>query len=181
MMFHRLALRSLLCVSVVSLAACDTRITSPRPTSGTQTTPPTPGTTPTVTLSNGLQGIVDGTNAERAKYGLAALSSNAALNHAADLTSAQLVKTGVFAHDIPGATYPSPGDRIKAAGYAYSAWGENIGKGQAGTTVTAMVAAWIASPEHHANMVSSGYTQIGVSIASAPDGTIYMVQEFGHP
>jgi uncharacterized protein YkwD len=170
-MIHRLVFRSLLCVAVVALAACDTRITAPRTSSGT----------PATSLSNGLQGIVDGTNAERARYGLPPLSSSATLNHAADLTSAQLVKTGVVAHDIAGATYPTPTDRFRAAGYVYTMWGENIGRGAPGTTVTAMNAAWIASSDHHANMVSTSYTQIGVSIATAADGTVYMVQEFGHP
>lgn len=181
---QRTLLRGLFALCIVAQASCDTRITTPTSTTATPNGPhgAPPGPTAPAALSNDLQGMIDRTNGEREKYGVAKLSSSATLNHAAELTATQLMTSGVFAHDIPGAAYPFPTDRLKAAGYnVYSAWGENIGKGAAGTTVTAMVAAWIASPEHHENLVRASFSQIGVAIVVAPNGTVYMVQEFAHP
>jgi uncharacterized protein YkwD len=169
------------------LVACDTSITSScgeatcaTPITKVPATTGTTGTTSAVTLTGDLKTIVDLTNVERAKKGLPPLSANAKLITAAMLTTEQLVSTGILAHVMPGTTYPAFTDRINAAGYRWTSVGENLGGG-VGATATQMVAAWVASPFHYDNMVSPGFTEIGVAIQTAPNGTIYMAQEFGHP
>ena len=48
-------------------------------------------------------------------------------------------------------------------------------------TPATMVAAWVASPSHYANMIDPGFAEIGVAIDVATDGTVYLTQEFGAP
>jgi uncharacterized protein YkwD len=40
------------------------------------------------------------------------------------------------------------------------------------------VKAWLASPEHRANMLSSSFTETGVGIARSSDGRTYVTQDF---
>ncbi len=95
-----------------------------------------------------------------------------------------------FDHTGPGGQTPL--DRMRAAGYIYSSRlgyeiGENIawGTGSLGTP-SAIVAAWMASPGHRANILDPRYrdTAIGVSphpprsLAHGQAGGIY-TQDFG--
>jgi uncharacterized protein YkwD len=53
--------------------------------------------------------------------------------------------------------------------------GENVGRGG---SVTAIQQAFQASPPHYADMVNGAFTQMGVGVAVARDGTVYVTQEF---
>ena len=57
-----------------------------------------------------------------------------------------------------------PGDRIDQAGYEGSAWGENIAWGY--PTPEAVVAGWMNSPGHRANILRDEYTHLGVGIST---------------
>ena len=48
-------------------------------------------------------------------------------------------------------------------------------------TAATMVAASLASPGHYARMIDRSFTEIGVAIDVAPDGTVFMTQDFGQP
>lgn len=43
----------------------------------------------------------------------------------------------------------------------------------------AVVGAWMNSPGHRANLLSGLYEVIGVGIVCAPDGTVWVTQNFG--
>jgi uncharacterized protein YkwD len=107
------------------------------------------------------------------------LAVDVRLTEAAQLHAQDLAERGVLSHT--GADGSSPATRIARAGYAWSTWGENV----AGWYPTArdVVAAWLASPGHCANLMSPGYQHLGVGHEydpSAPHGH-YWVQDFARP
>jgi uncharacterized protein YkwD len=68
--------------------------------------------------------------------------------------------------------------RVARAGYfGWSAVGENIAANwPSGETV---MAAWMASPGHRANILSPSYTYFGAGVGWSPNGTTYWTQDFG--
>ena len=69
--------------------------------------------------------------------------------------------------------------RISAQGYAWSAAGENIAKGQ--RDPAAVMSSWMASPGHRANILNCGYKHLGVGLAVDSDGSKLWTQDFGTP
>lgn len=84
----------------------------------------------------------------------------------------QMAAQHFFSHVSPrGSTFLG---RARAAGYGpISALGENLGVGQgAGATPAALVAGWMVSPLHRANVLSRRFAEAGVAvIAITPWGT----------
>ncbi len=129
-------------------------------------------------------------NQERARNGELPLRPNAQLEQAAQGHSEEMVADDYFAHVAPSGLTPVA--RVEETGYlpnqqAGYTLGENIAWGTLGlSTPAAIVAAWIASPEHLANILYSPYvdTAIGVapeapaSLAEGQPGAVYS-QEFG--
>jgi hypothetical protein len=97
------------------------------------------------------------TNALRAAHGLAALRPDATLDSVAQQWADQMAATG-FRHS-PNAW------RGAAIPQGWSWNGENIAEGY--TSASAVMAGWIGSPDHYANLVSPNYTRIGVGYDSA--------------
>ena len=123
--------------------------------------------------------IVQLTNAERSNAGLPALRASSRLNEAAQLHADQMARLGRLAHDLSGAQYPRPEDRLAAAGYQWSAYAENIAMGQ--STAAAAMDSWMRSSGHRANILSTSVTEIGVGVARDSAGRPYYVQVFGRP
>ena len=129
-------------------------------------------------------------NQERARNGELPLRLNADLGQAAEGHSTEMVAQDYFAHVSPGGETPL--GRIEASGYIPNSQvgytlGENIAWGTLYlATPKAIVAAWIASPEHEANILNAAYTETGLgvapaapaSLAESQPGAIYS-QEFG--
>jgi uncharacterized protein YkwD len=129
-------------------------------------------------------------NRERADNGEGALQPNAQLQQAAQDHSESMVQEDYFEHTGPNGDTPL--SRMRAAGYIYSSQvgyevGENIGWGTLWlATPNAIVAAWMASPGHRANILDAHFqdTAIGVSphapaaLAHGQAGAIY-TQDFG--
>ena len=129
-------------------------------------------------------------NQERARNGELPLQPNAQLAQAAQGHSEEMVSEDYFAHVAPSGL--TPVQRVVATGYVPSSevgytLGENIAWGTLQlSTPSAIVAAWIASPEHLANILYGPYrdTAIGVapaapaSLAEGQPGAVYS-QEFG--
>lgn len=97
-------------------------------------------------------------NEIRAKNGLKALTENWELSRVARYKSQDMKDNNYFSHTSP--VYGSPFNMIKSFGISYRAAAENIAKGQ--SSPAAVVNAWMNSPGHRANILSSSYTQIGV-------------------
>lgn len=113
-------------------------------------------------------------NAERAKEGCSAVRSNSKLATAASRHSADMVSRDYFSHTSPDGS--DPGDRITAAGYRWSTYGENIAKGQ--STPAAVMDSWMNSPGHRANILNCAFKEIGVGRVDSSGGPVW-TQNFG--
>lgn len=107
------------------------------------------------------------------------LTLNRILNEAARGHAADMAAKGYFAHDAPDGR--SPVDRMQAAGYRGSAYGENIAAGNESALETFIQ--WKNSPGHCVNMLGASYSELGVGYVRAPFSEFqhYWVQNFGHP
>lgn len=110
-------------------------------------------------------------NAERAKAGAQPLAFNLSLNDSAETHSRWMLATDTFSHS--GADGSSAGDRMKAAGYAFTgswSWGENLAlrslaapEGLRDET-DGLHTQLMNSAGHRANILNSGYREIGIGI-----------------
>ena len=155
--------------------------TTPTPAPTTPTTPAPPvATTPAPTsIAAEVQRIVDLTNAQRVQAGLAALAVDPQLMAMANVQSTNMARLDVMSHDLPGTNAPTLADRAALVGYNFSTLGENIAYNYA--NADAVVAGWMNSPGHRANILNPSFTQIGVSVAFDATGEPYYTQEFGKP
>ncbi len=158
----------------------------PTPKANPESTPkPTPKPTRTSTSSTTAPTTANGaaaevvrlTNNERQANGCPALKVNAALTTSASRHSADMAERDYFDHNSLDGR--SPFDRMKAAGYSYSRAAENIAAGQ--PTAAAVVAGWMKSAGHRANIVNCDLTEIGVGVAKGGRYGIYWTQNFGTP
>ncbi len=129
-------------------------------------------------------------NQERARNDELPLAPNAQLQQAAQGHSEEMVADDYFAHVSPSGL--TPVGRIQATGYIPNSQvgytiGENIAWGTLQlSTPSSIVAAWIASPEHLANILYAPYRDTGVGVVAAvpaslgegQPGAMYS-QEFG--
>lgn len=119
--------------------------------------------------------IVELTNRERANAGLPPLKAadllmKAAAGHAADMAARHY-----FSHtDQRGG---GPEDRISAAGYRGSVFGENIAEGS--TTPEGVLRMWMNSPGHRANILSREFREVGVGHAAAAGQPDLWVETLG--
>ncbi|MFG3343473.1 CAP domain-containing protein [Streptomyces sp. NPDC048018] len=112
-------------------------------------------------------------NAERAKAGCGALTANATLTRAAQGHSDDMAARDFFDHTNPDGA--DPGDRVSAAGYPWSTYGENIAMGQ--SSAEQVMESWMNSPGHRANILNCNFKEIGVGIHNS--GGPYWTQVFG--
>jgi len=107
------------------------------------------------------------------------LAPSAALERAAAAHARDMAARGVMSHS--GSDGSTTGQRATRAGYAWSFVGENVASGQA--TPELVVAEWIGSPHHCANLMSADFTEMGVAFAADPKSPagIYWAQVFGAP
>jgi uncharacterized protein YkwD len=107
------------------------------------------------------------------------LAWDARLMGAAFVHSRDMAQNNLFSHT--GSDGSTPSQRVSAAGYDWSTTGENIAAGQ--PTVAAVVAAWMASPDHCANIMTPAFRDFGVACATSSTSTyrIYWTMELGAP
>lgn len=137
-----------------------------------------PGTRATCELPDFEATVMAAVNAWRASgaiCGTQAYPAAAALAWQTDLTQAALVHSedmvagNFFSHT--GSDGSNAGQRATAAGYGWRTWGENIAAGQVG--VDAVVAGWMASPGHCANVMNARFEDIGVACVQGGSGNTY--------
>ncbi len=129
-------------------------------------------------------------NRKRAENGESPLKLSTQLEEAAEGHCQELIADDYFAHVSPSGE--TPVDRIRETGYIPNSnvgyvIGENLAWGTYQlSTPQAIVAAWIASPGHLANILEAQYTETGIgvvpsvpaSLAPGAPGATY-AQEFG--
>lgn len=115
------------------------------------------------------------TNAERGAAGCAELRTDERLRTAARLHSEDMAIHDYFSHT--GRDGSDPGQRAARAGY--QSWGgENIAYGY--RTPRDVVAGWMNSPGHRANILNCRFVAIGVGLAYDRNGRPYWTQMFGY-
>ena len=97
------------------------------------------------------------------------LAWNAALTQASLVHSDDMAARNFFDHT--GSDGSNAGQRAIAAGYVWSAWGENIAAGQ--PDVATVVAAWMASPGHCANVMNPRLRDVGLACVGGGAGSTY--------
>jgi uncharacterized protein YkwD len=107
------------------------------------------------------------------------LASSPALIRAARAHARDMAAHGFFAHR--GSDGSSPGKRVTHAGYRWRLVGENIASGIG--TARQVVAGWLSSPPHCANIMTAEFRQMGVAFAVNPAsaGVIYWTEDFAAP
>ena len=100
------------------------------------------------------------------------------LNQAAADHARDMMKKKYFEHR--GSDGSQPKDRVLRAGYKSRLTGENIALGP--ESAEEVVAGWLESPGHCANIMDPRFQEIGVGLATGKKrGQIYWVQNFGAP
>jgi len=150
----------------------------------TPTPTPTPIPTLTPTPPPGFaEQVVTLTNQERAAHGCGPVTMEPRLRAAAQGHSEDMALNDFFSHT--GSDGSSPWDRIHAQGYHYSTAGENIAAGY--STPEDVVAGWMASDGHRANILNCDFVHIGVGYyyLANDTGSInyhhYWTQDFAAP
>jgi uncharacterized protein YkwD len=165
--------------------ACSRQAPPPAPTpEPVAEAPPAPAPTPKPAPPvRSLATIIDTvfllTNRERTRASLTPLRRNADLARIAQLQAEQMAAAGKLAHELPGSRYPTLASRMKLIGYQYRAVGENVAEGF--TSGAALMAGWMTSAPHRANILSARFTETGVGMARSKSGRTYTAQVFGRP
>ncbi len=128
-------------------------------------------------------------NRERILHGERPLRPNGRLRRAAQAHSRSMAFGDYFQHVGPGGATPAA--RLRAVGYISSHVGFEVGENIAWgalwlATPRAIVASWMASPGHRANILDPHYRETGIGVSPHPlssrahgqAGAIY-TQDFG--
>src|SRR3972149_10673467 len=118
------------------------------------------------------------TNEKRVANGFSPLTTNAVLSQAAQAKGADMLNKDYWAHVAPDGT--QPWYFFTNFGYKYRYAGENLARDF--QNPTSAVEAWMASPSHKENLLSSKYKEIGIAVVEgdlAGVDTTIIVQFFG--
>ncbi|HEY4949090.1 MAG TPA: CAP domain-containing protein [Candidatus Acidoferrales bacterium] len=95
----------------------------------------------------------------------------------ARMHSEEMARDGYFSHE--GADGSSPANRVSMAGIKWRSTGENIANCRG---VSEAESTFMNEPKfqqnHRWNILNVNYTHVGVGVARAPDGSLYITQEF---
>jgi uncharacterized protein YkwD len=117
-------------------------------------------------MSSLAANVISQTNGERAMQGLGTLNVSGELNRAAAVRAQEI--TQMFSHTRPdGSAWSTVSSAVR---------GENIAMGQ--QSADKVMAAWMSSPGHRANILRASFGSIGVA-AIKVGNVMYWVQEFG--
>ena len=122
--------------------------------------------------------IINLVNLERQKASLDPLSLSPELSEAAKNKGSDMFSKNYWAHISP--TGITPWEFITDSGYQYIFAGEKLAKSFDNSEE--VVAAWMKSPTHRANILKSEYTEIGIAVKNGRlngEETTLVVQEFG--
>lgn len=120
------------------------------------------------------------TNSQREANKLPDLQLSDQLSKAALLKAQDMFKQQYWAHTAPDGT--TPWHWFGVVGYDYTYAGENLAKDF--VSAGGVTAAWMASPDHRANILNTHYTQVGFAVADGTlDGhaTTLVVALYGQP
>jgi uncharacterized protein YkwD len=104
-------------------------------------------------------------NWARRRAGLTKLEPSTSLVQAASLKGKKVASCGELSHTPCGSDLIGP---LKASGYRYASFGENLFAGPAGgVTPRDVVAAWLQSPGHRENVLRPYFRDLGTTFVQA--------------
>lgn len=151
----------------------DWRIAEPRPAQPAppQTQAPAqPPADPAPSATTGYEsGLLREINQVRTQNGLGALQLSRPLSDAAEAHSRSMAARGFFAHESPdGSSFWKRVERYyPSRGFRYWSAGENLAYGSPSISVNGAVRAWMGSPGHRANILSTNWREIGIAAVHA--------------
>ncbi len=119
------------------------------------------------------------TNKERQNIGVGSLVINDKLSQAASAKAQDMFEYNYWAHNSP--TGKTPWVFIRNSGYRYVYAGENLARGF--TRAEDAIKAWMESPDHRSNMLSSNYKDVGFAVRVGQlngEETVLIVEELGN-
>jgi hypothetical protein len=126
--------------------------------------------------------LLSDTNQDRTSDHESNLLLSSQLDQAAQAKANDMVNNNYWAHVSPSGK--TPWTFIIGSGYKYSEAGENLAYGF--NSSSQVISAWMASPEHRANMLKSSYSDVGFGIAESPNfqgqgPKVIVVAEYAKP
>ncbi len=124
--------------------------------------------------------LIDLTNNSRQNYNLGVLALNSTLQEAAQMKANDMAGRSYFAHNSPDGL--TPWHWFGQAGYEFLYAGENLAIHFSDSGD--VVAAWMNSPGHRANILNDKFSEIGIATSRGfyqGRETVFVVQMFGHP
>jgi uncharacterized protein YkwD len=119
----------------------------------------------------------DPANTAETHGGALPLQWNESLAAVARAHSLDMLNQGYFAHE--DGMGRNVANRVEAAGMEWQTVGENIALYN---SVASAEAAFMNEPRftknHRANILNSGFTEVGIGIVQAPNGSLYITQDF---
>ncbi len=173
--------------------AAKTHSTKPKPTrkptkTAEQASPKTTSSSSSGygTRSDWANAVLDELNSERAKHGLPALKMNSKLVSAAHKHNLAMAKANTLSHQLKGEA--ELGSRVSAAGYRWSAVGENVaynGRRSQDGVLAVQKAMYNEKPPndgHRKNILSKTYVDVGIDVISdSVHSKVWLVTDFGKP
>lgn len=163
---------------------------TPVTTAPTTAAPTPPATTNPPSGSDAVQQVLDLINRNRAAQGLAPYTLLSGLNKSAAAHNQVMASGCGLSHQCPNEA--AFGDRETAAGVHWTSAGENIGEGGGvGSSTSAIAASAVGLTQmmldekapndgHRRNILSSGFTHIGIDVHRDSSGTVWMTQDFSN-
>jgi uncharacterized protein YkwD len=126
--------------------------------------------------------LLNDTNQQRSADHEAGLTLNQQLTSAAQAKANDMAARDYWAHNSPDGQ--TPWSFITAAGYHYQVAGENLAYGF--TNAADVMAGWMNSPTHRANVLGSNYKDVGFGVAQSSNyqgkgPETIVVAEYGEP
>ncbi len=121
--------------------------------------------------------VLKNINAERKAAGLSSLKMSTKLERAAQDHACDNADRKSYSHEgSDGSTLKT---RLRRVGYGFRTAAENTGRGFG--TGTKVVAFWMGSPGHRANILLGKLRDVGIGIAvsDSPDSKLHWVVDFG--
>jgi uncharacterized protein YkwD len=138
------------------------------------------------TRSDWAKAVLAELNAERANHGLPALKLNSKLVSAAHTHNLAMAKANKLSHQLNGEA--ALGSRVSAAGYRWSAVGENVAYNSSrsqGGVLAVQKAMYNEKPPddgHRRNILSKTYVDVGIDVINdSVHGKVWLVTDFGRP
>lgn len=118
-------------------------------------------------------GCVTAANVARRAAGAAPLQLDLRVAIASAGHSEYQAQTQKLSHT--GSAGSNAGDRLRAAGYSWATWGENVAAGQA--NCESVLAGWLASASHRANILNPAFRHVGFGMAFGANGVPYWTMD----